>query len=169
MVIDLKEFLRKYQNDIYTFCYYLLKDDQVSDTIICQIFEKFTKKFFKSLRNLTNEELKIELYKCVIEEINVFYRYKQTTHCFWKEPRSKVLDERRSFGEELKFVNSDFRIILVLHDIIQLSDEEIMKILSLRWGVFRHRLHRARLELIQALRNQKHQSVLSDGEVIEWQ
>jgi len=40
----------------------------------------------------------------------------------------------------------------VLRDILKFEDEETSRILGVRWGVYRHRLHRGRLELKDNLR-----------------
>jgi hypothetical protein len=54
--------------------------------------------------------------------------------------------------ERLGRIDADFRVAVVLRDILGFEDEEVMRILGIRWGVYRHRLHRGRLELKDALR-----------------
>lgn len=52
-----------------------------------------------------------------------------------------------SLISRLRLLDLDHRILIVLRDILQFSDEEAMRVTDLRWGVYRHRLHRGRMDL----------------------
>jgi RNA polymerase sigma-70 factor (ECF subfamily) len=62
-------------------------------------------------------------------------------------PESAMLRRENSkrLREALQRLPSDYRLILVLHDMEDLSDNEIAEITGLRLGTIRVRLHRARL------------------------
>lgn len=57
--------------------------------------------------------------------------------------------------DRLMLVDVDFRAAVVLRDVLRMQDEEVAKILGLRWGVYRHRLHRGRLETLDVLQGGK--------------
>ena len=54
--------------------------------------------------------------------------------------------------DRLGRIDPEFRAPIVLRDVLGFEDEESVRILGLRWGVYRHRLHRGRLECKDALR-----------------
>lgn len=54
--------------------------------------------------------------------------------------------------DRLRKVTADFRVAVVLRDILGFGDEDVVRILDLRWGVYRHRLHRGRLEFKDQLK-----------------
>jgi DNA-directed RNA polymerase specialized sigma24 family protein len=55
-------------------------------------------------------------------------------------------------ADRLGRVDTELRAAVILRDILKFDDEEAAKILGLRWGVYRHRLHRGRLDFKDALR-----------------
>lgn len=55
----------------------------------------------------------------------------------------------------LSRVDIDFRAPMVLKDILRFDDEEILRILGIRWGVYRHRLHRGRLAFRESLKGKE--------------
>jgi RNA polymerase sigma-70 factor (ECF subfamily) len=62
-------------------------------------------------------------------------------------PESALLrgEDARRLQEAVRRLPPDYRVILILHDMEQLSGEEIAKITALKPGTVRVRLHRARL------------------------
>lgn len=54
----------------------------------------------------------------------------------------------RDLRDFLFSLPSELRVVLVLKDIMQYEDQEILKILDIRWQVYRHRLHRGRIDLL---------------------
>jgi len=50
--------------------------------------------------------------------------------------------------ERLARLDTDLRAPVILKDILKLEDEEVARILGIRWGVYRHRLHRGRIEFL---------------------
>lgn len=56
-------------------------------------------------------------------------------------------DFQQEFVPRLGHLDLEQRVLIVLRDVLQFSDEEAMRVTDLRWGIYRHRLHRGRLEL----------------------
>ena len=56
--------------------------------------------------------------------------------------------------ERLNRLDLDFRAPLVLRDVLNFEDEEVLRILGIRWGVYRLRLHRGRIDFSDKLRGQ---------------
>lgn len=48
-------------------------------------------------------------------------------------------------------VDLDFRIPVILRDILNFDDDEVLAILDTRWSVYRHRLHRGRMDFRNSL------------------
>ncbi len=76
-----------------------------------------------------------------------------------RDPRRQPVSEleRRERQQRLEFklrlLRSDYRSLLVLRDLEELPYEEIAQVLDLPLGTVKGRLHRARAELINLLRN----------------
>lgn len=65
----------------------------------------------------------------------------------------------RRLREAVQKLPPDYRLILVLHDMEELSDADIAEITGLRLGTIRVRLHRARLFVRKELAKQDHHGV----------
>jgi len=75
---------------------------------------------------------------------------------------SLLRDENaRHIRKALQKLHTDYRLILVLHDMEDLSDEEIAEITGLRLGTIRVRLHRARLFMRKELAKQNRPRIQS--------
>jgi len=48
---------------------------------------------------------------------------------------------------------------MVLRDVLKFDDEEILRILNIRWGVYRHRLHRGRLAFRESLKGRQNRDI----------
>jgi DNA-directed RNA polymerase specialized sigma24 family protein len=51
-------------------------------------------------------------------------------------------------------VDAEFRAPVVLRDILGFADDDVVEMLGVRWGVYRHRLHRGRVECIEGFRGE---------------
>ncbi len=74
-------------------------------------------------------------------------------------PESKAMhkEDARRLREAIRKLPPDYRLILILHDMEELSDSDISEITGLRAGTIRVRLHRARLFVRKELaRHAKH-------------
>ena len=71
-------------------------------------------------------------------------------------PESALMrrENARSLREAVQKLPPDYRLILVLHDMEELSDTDIAEITGLRLGTIRVRLHRARLFVRKQLAKQ---------------
>lgn len=54
---------------------------------------------------------------------------------------------QKLFVGRLRRLDLDQRVLIVLRDLLGFSDEEAMRVVDVRWGIYRHRLHRGRMEL----------------------
>lgn len=52
-------------------------------------------------------------------------------------------------SDRIRALDLDLALPVLLKDRLKLEDSEILQILQIRWGVFRHRLHRGRVELME--------------------
>ncbi len=68
-------------------------------------------------------------------------------------------ENARRMREAIQKLPPDYRLILVLHDMEELSDTDIAEITGLRRGTIRVRLHRARLFVRKELAKQDHRRV----------
>jgi DNA-directed RNA polymerase specialized sigma24 family protein len=68
----------------------------------------------------------------------------------------KNTDENTEITEtavvRLGSLEPELRATLILKDVIGLLDEEVSEILGLRWGIYRHRLNRGRVDWCQILK-----------------
>ncbi len=51
-------------------------------------------------------------------------------------------------------VDAEFRAPVILRDILGFADDDVVEMLGVRWGVYRHRLHRGRVECIEGFRGE---------------
>jgi RNA polymerase sigma-70 factor, ECF subfamily len=79
------------------------------------------------------------------------------------EPTPETILMRRENAKRLRYavqqLPPEYRLILVLHDMEELSDEDIAEITGLRPGTIRVRLHRARLFVRKELAKQERQGI----------
>jgi RNA polymerase sigma-70 factor (ECF subfamily) len=73
-------------------------------------------------------------------------------------PETSLLrrENRKRLREAVQKLPADYRLILVLHDMEELSDGDVAEITGLRLGTIRVRLHRARLFIRKELAKQDH-------------
>jgi DNA-directed RNA polymerase specialized sigma24 family protein len=148
----LTEAIAENQSSLYTFCYYLLPKEDIEDTIL-KVLEQFC---LKNRHKKTEEELgdlKVFLFQ-------IAWQWVQSrlvgAHFLMNMGRdTRILKEeeeresRKDFQEVFSRIDPSLRAALLLKDLFLFKDEEIATILNLRWGVYRHRLHRARVEVSQ--------------------
>jgi RNA polymerase sigma-70 factor (ECF subfamily) len=71
-------------------------------------------------------------------------------------------ENAKRLREALQKLPPDYRLILVLHDMEELSDEDIAEITGLRMGTIRVRLHRARLFVRKELAKRDHHGAAAE-------
>lgn len=169
----LREFIKEYGKPVYIFCDYMLPKDAKVDAVVVEIFAEFGEVFRKKHRKETagweNLEMRVKLFSIAWKHIR---QAMQEFHFMWTPGRDTRAGRRadenllsESAGKNgdgaaldaelvarLKFLDPEFRAPLVLKDIVRLEEEEILRVLELRWGVYRHRLHRGRIEYKDGLK-----------------
>jgi RNA polymerase sigma-70 factor, ECF subfamily len=78
-----------------------------------------------------------------------------------KTPETALLrrEDAKRLRDAVQKLPPDYRLILVLHDMEELSDADVAEITGLRQGTVRVRLHRARLFVRKTLAKQSHSRV----------
>ena len=172
---DLREFLKEHDQKLYDFCFYMLDGGYLAEEIILAAFRDFASVY----RRLTSrragdwdpKDARIQLFQTAwsrIREALVRVQYQgsmgRDTRLFrsldgdilgqWGSSRQDVAAVEAAVVERLGRVDADYRAPIVLRDVLGFDDEEVVQILGVRWGVFRHRLHRGRLELKDGLKGQ---------------
>lgn len=194
--VDLREFVKDYQEKVVTFCFYFMPPDYVLDDLIISIFRQFGEDYRRYVdRNEGSRdplEMKIRLFRFAWEKIQDalivesvgwpvgrdFRKLKSMDDNLlrewerWSESGETTLPEelRTEIGQRLRRVDSENRAAVILKDILGFEDEEVLRMLSLRWGVYRHRLHRGRLDLCEVLKGTAGlaANAKSDNQPVSW-
>lgn len=166
---DLRTVIQENDQRIYSFCALMLQGGYPVEELTLSVFRKF-REFCRRTRESSGELYKLTLFKIAWDQIEeaierTQYRWtvgrdtratkSQDTNLYqsWKNVGAKgSAPIAQNAAERLWRIDPDFRAPLILHDVFRLTDEEAMQVLGLRWGVFRHRLHRGRAEFAQVLR-----------------
>lgn len=168
----LREFIKENEGKLYQFLSYLLFGSNAVDSLAIQVFREFGDKFRKHAKKNQAEwektNLRIQLYSIAWKMILKGHSLIEYSWASGRDTRPlKLLDvdllsegkSKRSEGEQrenilmrLARIEMDYRAPLVLKDVLGFEDEENLRILGLRWGVYRHRLHRGRLGFRDSLR-----------------
>ena len=174
--IDLRALVREYETQVYCFIFLMVASVELSETLLLQVFREFGDSFRKESRkkNFAYDKniLKIEIFKIAWNQILRSLSQTQYVWALGRDTRPmKMMDSdllgdlelNENFRPELDAgllrlsrVDIDFRAPLCLRDILGFEDDEAMRVLQLRWGVYRHRLHRGRLALKDSLRGKSH-------------
>jgi hypothetical protein len=167
---ELGEFLKETEQEIFQFCYYLVPASYPLDEVIVSIYRDFGDIYRKLVARrehfFSPIEFRVRLFQLAWEKVRnflgtvQFWNLGRDTRDFanWeKDLLSPMLNgqhptQKENWEVRLRAVDLDHRLPLVLRDILGFDDELILRILGLRWGVYRHRLHRGRLELCDSLK-----------------
>lgn len=172
---ELREFVGENAERLYGFCFYMLQEDYLIEEFVLSLFREFGETY----RRLSEKEaawepfeVRLRLFKLAWDRVRDAIATTQFTWTGGRDTRQmKGLDQDllkewekvgKSDGgtstldalviQRLRKIDPDFRAPVVLRDILNFEDEELVRILGVRWGVYRHRLHRGRLEVKDALR-----------------
>lgn len=170
---DLREFIKENDQRAYDFCYYMLQGVLPVDDFVIHLFKVFSVEFRRLVHR--NEEwdaqgVRLHLFQFAWEKIraasvtpiyvggsgrdmralremdeDILDLAESKDKSAWAKKESAVL-------ERLSRVDFEFRAPLVLRDVLGFTDEQAVQILGLRWAVYRHRLHRGRVDFKDALR-----------------
>ncbi len=170
---ELPQFVEGHIQEVWSFCRYMLPLDFDVEDVVYTVFREFASKVKK--KKLSREHhwetpnLRVQLFQIAWKHIQ---RTSENRVVFWtpgRDTRKLVALEENILSKNttnptneetvvprLEQVAIEFRAPLVLKDVLRFEDEEILRVLNLRWGVFRHRLHRGRLEIRDHLRGATH-------------
>ncbi len=168
---EFREFVKELDQPVFDFFYYMLGGASFLDDMVLRAFRRFGEHYRRALKKRIWQplDMRIELFQTAWEEIRSAEKY--SVHlgpagrdtrklkdfdsdllARWKKSE-KLSDESGNLLEKrLLQVDLDYRAPLILKDILDLEDEQVMRVLSLRWGVYRHRLHRGRVALAVLLK-----------------
>lgn len=169
---ELREFIKDNDQRLYDFCSYLLHGGLDVEDLILAIFREFGDLYreIDSARDITEaSEIRIKLFQTAWQRVREALAHTQVSWSVGRDTRSlRGIDEDllKAWGSKgkdiealheavlgrLAQIDPDFRAPVVLKDVLKFKDEDAVRILDLRWGVYRHRLHRGRLELKDSLR-----------------
>lgn len=170
---ELRDFVKENGAALYDFCSYLLPAEYAVDDLVLSVFREFGELFRKitAKRDMAwgAVELRIRLFALAWEQIREVSGNFQFSWALGRDTRqlkgwdTDILDKTQAapqnkLGEfepvavdRLHRVDLEVRAPVVLRDILRFDDEEVVRILGTRWGVYRHRLHRGRLDYRELL------------------
>lgn len=173
--VTLREFVKENETKVYQFLYFMLFGFSGLEDVTLKVFRGFGDYFQKQTIKNNSEwekmELRIELFSMAWKAILNAQTQVEYNWAFGRDTRPlkqldiDLLSENRSYAlkkidpelfiPRLARVDIDFRAPLVLRDILCFDDEEVLRILGIRWGVYRHRLHRGRLAFRESLKGKE--------------
>jgi len=170
---ELREFIKEHDQRVYDFCTYLLPVGADRDDLVLAIFRSFGDAYRRASLQKDSAweplEIRLKLFQLAwerVREVNLqsaipwsvgrdTRALKGVEEDWLRGAKHKALDPKTLIDpirDHLANLDPDHRAPVVLRDILHFEDEEVMRVLGLRWGVYRHRLHRGRLELKDSLR-----------------
>jgi len=176
----LRELVKENDRLIYNFCYFMVRTEDDLEEVVLSIFRQFGEycrkaKVGKS-EELDKAELALVLFEIAWQEIKDFLVNQRYEVVAFGQVELPTFDSDKNLLEEavvdteewiknnsawvarrIKNVDIEFRAPVVLRDLLGFDDKQTARILELRWGVYRQRLNRGRLELLIHLRG--HQAI----------
>jgi DNA-directed RNA polymerase specialized sigma24 family protein len=178
---ELREFVKEHDQRVYSFCYYLSAGQIPIEEIVINSFRDFGEELRRYRHTASNGgraadweslEQKLLLFRCAWERMDEALTSLSVGWLGGRDTRflqafdedllkakasAKMLnsEEQDRILERLAKVPLEFRAPLVLRDMVGFTDEEVFQVLGLRWGVYRHRLHRGRLAMADSLRGRR--------------
>lgn len=180
-VPELREFVKEHDHRVFSFCYFLAAGQLPVDEIVVASFRDFGEELRRyrhtapksaGAADWQSVEQKILLFRCAWQRMEDALmalsmgwvggrdtRYLQAfdENLLAASANAKTFsqNEQERILERLSKVPLEFRAPVVLRDMIGFTDEETFQVLQLRWGVYRHRLHRGRLSVAAALKGRR--------------
>lgn len=171
---EFREFVSENDQRLHDFCFYMLGGTSSAEDVVLAVFADFGWRFrrlaSRKRSGWSPRELRILLFREAWRKVrdtvdqarysplNIgrdtrgVRRFDEDLLEAWSKKARSPSDMVESVVERLNHVEADFRGPLTLKDLLGFEDEEVVQILEIRWGVYRHRLHRGRLELAERLR-----------------
>jgi DNA-directed RNA polymerase specialized sigma24 family protein len=168
----LRDLVKENDQKVYDFALYMCAGQEDVTDLVLDVFRRFGDFYKRSSSNsnsvIDQSELRLQLFAMAWNSIRRNLHGQSFSWPIGRDTRvqqeaeadlllelakEKVTEESRArFIARLAQVDSDLRAPLVLKDLLGFGDEEAVRILGTRWGVYRHRLHRGRLQLCEHLR-----------------
>jgi DNA-directed RNA polymerase specialized sigma24 family protein len=175
---DFREFVKENGERLYNFCFLMLPPSfgvsgaNGSDEFVLAVLREFGddyRKWAKVERVWEVNEVRCKLFKLTWENIREVLSKSQAPWTIGRDTRQLVdvdadilelwLSDEEALPtiedrvlDRMRWVDPDFRAPLVLRDVVGFEDQEVVRILGIRWGVYRHRLNRGRLDFTESLR-----------------
>ena len=175
---ELKSLIEKTQEKVFNFCYFLVGETSGSSQITFSCYKTLIQKYkkylsqkrgdhsavdintllfqiaWKKTKNYLSEHAK-EPYLFSSRDYRVLKRMESDLlQIFFANPPSISKENLEYLIYRLQTLDLDYRVVIVLKDILKMPDELVAQIVQLRWGVFRHRLNHARIELLKSLKGE---------------
>lgn len=169
-------FVEQTEQPLFRFCQMMTVPEVHLEELVTDIYRGFSRRARRHLRNSTTPEatlndLQIELFRSALDTLSALERSRPRLSLLGRDNRNlKALEtdiltwwranptdkaalslQIPSIGDRLRMLDFDLRATVVLNDHIKLDQDSLLKILNLRWAVYRHRLHRGRVELQKLL------------------
>ncbi len=177
--VSLREFVKENELKVCQFLHFMLFGFSGLEEVTLEVFRSFGKAFQKQIikKNSDWEKvgLRIQLFSLAWKAVIKAQNQVEYTWSFGRDTRplkqldNDLLSENHSyrlkrldpelFMPRLARVDIDFRAPMVLRDVLCFDDEEVIRILGIRWGVYRHRLHRGRLAFRESLKGKQNRDV----------
>ena len=170
VVSEFREFVKDQIEPVYHFCYFLILDDSEVEGLVVSVFRDLGIQYRKGTKKNRGPwgvlETRILLFQIAWRKIRrVQSNFSWDAPFTASSPRPSSEDILTHLREDTLFsgpylerfsrIDSQLRAPLVLRDILGFDEEEIVRILELRWAAYRHRLHRARLEFKNQLKGRE--------------
>jgi DNA-directed RNA polymerase specialized sigma24 family protein len=175
---EYREFVKENGEKLYHFCYLLLPLSVDAEEFVLAALRDFGdnyRRWAKSEEPGEISELRCKLFKLAWERTKDVLSRTQAAWTVGRDTREVVdidrdllidwakqnrnsttktetnlIDEK--ILDRMRWVDPDFRAPFILRDLIGLADEDVVRVLGLRWGVYRNRLNRGRLDLKECLK-----------------
>ncbi|MBY0370138.1 hypothetical protein K2X33_05590 [bacterium] len=162
---ELREFIKGNDQRVSDFCACLLPADQFRQELVLEIFREFGEDYRAQAaapqEGAAPDALLVTLFQIAWKHVQ-----QSQSHAYFPMVTgrdTRILQELdanllaaqplyEKTRERLLRVDPELRATVVLRDILGFTDEQSAAVLGLRWGVYRHRLHRGRLDFKDALK-----------------
>lgn len=164
----LRAFVESSDRDLFRFCAMMSATGEDLEPLVVQIFRTFARNIYRNRRGFpSTAQLQIELFRTALRilvnrgrgGVRAFSAGRDTRQsqeleknllAGWRNQNGDPAlsaEQLALLGDRLRLLDFDLRSPVLLHDLLGVEAQLILQILGLRWGAFRHRLHRGRVEL----------------------
>ena len=171
--LDLRAFLKLHEQSLHAFIFNVLGESAPIDEMMAEVVSKFSDRYQKylSTHKKTSDPMEIDVLLFQVVEAVVRREHTRVKQLGWTLGRDTrlLVEQGKDLLQDLSGgaistklnsqilarvsgVDYDYRLPLVLRDIMHFEDEKACRVLGLRWGIYRHRLHRGRTAFVEALR-----------------